>query len=77
MSEKRRPSTRFRGEPPAKKHATTPTPPPEPKSAPTPAAVLDDGSLPTKLQDGQKLPILPEIQEENLRDSEYQSIPER
>ena len=77
MSEKRRPSTRYRGEPPAKKRATTPTPPPQPRSAPTPTALVEDCSLPTRLQDGQRLPTLPEPQELNLRDSEYQNISER
>lgn len=76
MSEKRRPSTRYRGEPPAKKRATTPTPPPQPRPPPTPAAPAEDDSLPTRLQDGQKLPTLPEPQDLELRDSEYQNISE-
>ncbi|KAL8824711.1 MAG: hypothetical protein Q9191_004867 [Dirinaria sp. TL-2023a] len=76
MSEKRRPSTRYRGEPPAKKRATTPTPPTQPRPAPTPTPQAEDDSLPTKLSDGQKLPTLSEPQDSDLLDSEYQNIAE-
>ncbi|KAL9124879.1 MAG: hypothetical protein Q9217_005844 [Psora testacea] len=79
MSEPRRISTRFRGEPPPKKRALTPTPPPAPRpptrSAPPPAQLIEEG-LPVKLREGQPLPTLTEPQDLNLSTKEYQTISE-
>lgn len=75
MTEKRRISTRFRGEPPFKKRATTPPPPPPPALAAVEPVV--HSGLPTRLQDGQKLPTLSRQQDPDLPSSEYHSIAER
>ena len=77
MSEKRRPSTRYRGEPPLKKRAITPPPPLPAPPAPAALEPVVNGGLPTKLQDGQKLPTLSEQQDLSLPATEYQSIAER
>ena len=73
MTEKRKLSTRNRGEPPLKKRQSSPPPPPPP---PPPVAPAEEG-LPTKLKDGQPLPILPEQQEHELSMTDFQSIAER
>ena len=73
MTEKRRKSTRNRGEPPFKKRAATPPPPPQPQ----PTAVEREKGLPLKLQESQILPTLTEMQDQSLPDMEYQSITER
>lgn len=81
MSEKRRLSTRNRGEPPLKKRALTPPPPPAPPRAaaavlPPPAEPIIEG-LPVRLREGQPLPTLPESQDSSLPDKAYQTVPER
>ncbi|KAG8533061.1 uncharacterized protein KY384_001844 [Bacidia gigantensis] len=77
MAEPRRMSTRFRGEPPPKKRALTPSPPPpleKPvKHTPKPVEPVEDG-LPMKLREGQAMPTLSEPQDENLPDKDFQSI---
>ena len=75
MTERRRTSTRFRGEPPLKKRATTPPPPPPP--APAAVEPVVHSGLPTRLQDGQRLPTLSRQQDPDLPSSEYRSIAER
>ena len=72
MTEKRKLSTRNRGEPPLKKRQSTPPPPPPPP----PIVPVEEG-LPTKLKDGQPLPILPEQQEPDLSMTDFQTIAER
>lgn len=88
MSEKRR--TRYGGEPPPKKrHSTSPPAPTSTKAhaprsatrqtpkAPPPLLEPVEESLPTRLKDGQKLPVLLKPQDlASFSDSEYQSIPE-
>ena len=76
MSEKRRLSTRYRGEPPPKRRALTPPPPTPPAPPPRPVEPTELG-LPIRLRDGQPLPTLPEPQETKLSDRTYQSISER
>ena len=73
MTEKRRKSTRNRGEPPLKKRAATPPPPPQPQ----PTVSENEKGLPLKLQESQILPTLTEMQDQSLPDIEYQSIMER
>ncbi|KAI9879708.1 MAG: hypothetical protein M1830_007493 [Pleopsidium flavum] len=68
MVEKRKLSTRARGDPPRKQAST---PPQEPSFL----EPLDEG-LPTKLQDGKPLPALHEQQLKNLSAREYQNIAE-
>ena len=75
MSEKRRQSTRNRGEPPLKKRQSPPPPPPP--LAPPPVAVETQKRLPPKLQENQALPILKEMQDLSLPTTEYQTIMER
>ncbi|KAK4692356.1 hypothetical protein P7C71_g4830, partial [Lecanoromycetidae sp. Uapishka_2] len=80
MMEKRRLSTRNRGEPPLKKRALTPPAPPAPPRAapalpPPPAEPIIEG-LPTKLRDGQPLPTLPGPQDSSLSDKAYQTVSE-
>ncbi|KAL9628475.1 MAG: hypothetical protein Q9164_007262 [Protoblastenia rupestris] len=79
MSEPRRISTRYRGEPPPKKRALTPTPSPAPpapaKDAPAAAEPLEQG-LPNKLREGQPLPTLPEPQDASSSSKLFQSISE-
>ena len=78
--EKRRLSTRNRGEPPLKKRALTPpvTPraPPPPTAPPQPLEPVEEG-LPFRLKDPRLLPTLPEPQDLDLSDQEYQTISER
>lgn len=69
MTEKRKPSTRNRGERPVKKPPATPTPSPKP---PDP---IHDG-LPVKLKADQELPTLPTPQSSDLSTTEYQTISE-
>jgi len=69
MVEKRKLSTRARGEPLTKR---APTPP----QASSPSELLDVG-LPTKLQDAKALPTLNEPQPNALSAREYQNIAER
>ena len=71
MTEKRRKSTRNRGEPPLKRRVATPPPPPPPP------AIENEKGLPLKLQESQILPTLTEMQDQSLPDIEYQSIMER
>lgn len=73
MSEKRRQSTRNRGEPPLKKRHLTPPPPPPPP----PAAVETQKGLPPKLQENKALPIVKEMQDLSLPTTDYQTIMER
>lgn len=73
MAEKRKPSTRNRGEPPLKKRLLTPTPPPP---APEPSEPVEEG-LPVKVKDNDELPTLPVQQEKDLPLTDYQSISER
>ena len=77
MSEKRRLSTRNRGEPPLKRRAVTPPPPPAPPAPPPRPVEPTELGLPIRLRDGQPLPTLPEPQERNLPNRTYQSISER
>ncbi len=72
MTEKRKLSTRNRGEPPMKKRQSTPPPPP-----PQPPVDPVEESLPAKLKDGQPLPIVPEQQASDLSTKDFQSIAER
>ena len=71
--EKRKPSTRNRGEPPLKKRQSSPPPPQPPQR---PKAPVEEG-LPVKLKDGQPLPTLAEQQDAKLSIAEFQSIAER
>ena len=78
MAEKRKYSgreTRYRGERPPKRRASTP-PPPTPLR-PEPVKVETEEGLPMKLKEGQALPTLPERQDSNLSSVEYQSIDDR
>lgn len=73
--EKRKPSTRNRGEPPVKKRpvdAKSPTPAPLP-NLPEPV----DDSLPFTLKDDQELPTVPTQQDRQLSAVQFQSISER
>ena len=75
--EKRRLSTRNRGEPPLKKRALTPPAPSRAAPPPTqPNEPLEEG-LPTRIKDPRLLPTLPEPQDPNLSNKEYQTISER
>ena len=74
MSEKRKPTTRYRGEPPPKRRQFSPPPPVSVTSKERPKQL--DQALPTKLKDGQSLPTQPEKQESNLPHAGYQSISE-
>ncbi len=76
MTEKRKLSTRNRGEPPLKKRESTPLPPPPPPPPPPQVVPVEEG-LPVKLKDGQPLPILPEQQVVDLSISDFQTISER
>lgn len=83
MSEPRKPSTRYRGEPPKKRPSTPPQkhPPPRKRVAspvpkPPPPESVEEG-LPTKLRDGHPLPTLPEQQGDEALLKGYQSIAER
>ena len=70
MTEKRKPSTRNRGEPPLKKRLPTPTPPP------IPSEPVEEG-LPVRLKDDQELPTFFAPQERDLPIEDYQSVSER
>jgi hypothetical protein len=78
MAEKRKlPSRR---ESAAKRRISEATPQSHKKKAPTPRAAspeLVDAPLPTKVKDGDGLPILRTRQPLSLPDNEYQSIAER
>lgn len=80
IMEKRRLSTRNRGEPPLKKRALTPliTPraPPPPPTPPQPTEPMEEG-LPFRVKDPRLLPTLPEPQDSDLSTQEYQTISER
>ena len=79
MTEPRRISTRYRGEPPPKKRALTPTPPPAPishaKHGPAPAEPVEEG-LPVRLREGLPFPTLPEPQTLELSDKLFQTVSE-
>ena len=75
MTEKRKLSTRNRGEPPLKiRQSTPPQPPPPPP--PSQIAPVEEG-LPVKLKDGQPLPVLPEQLDVDLSTTDFQTISER
>ncbi len=74
MIEKRKLSTRNRGEPPIKKRRQSTAPPPP---TPQPLTVPVEEGLPVKLKDGQPLPTVPEQQNASLSITEFQSIAER
>ena len=73
MIERRKPSTRYRGEPPLKRRALTP--PPQPPLEPV--AIEAENGLPTKLKDGHSLPTLKESQSLTLPLNIFQDISER
>ena len=78
--DKRRLSTRNRGEPPLKKRALTPPAPsraPPPPSAPPATIEPREEGLPFRLKDPRLLPTLPEPQDANVSTEEYQTISER
>ena len=79
MAEPRRISTRYRGEPPPKRRALTPTPPPvtppHAKPIPIPIEPVEEG-LPVKLREGQSLPTLSEVQDTDLSTKAFQTISE-
>lgn len=74
-------STRNRGEPPLKKRALTPTPPPpraapaKTAKAPDPVEIREEG-LPVRLSEGRPLPTLPEPQDINVSAKAFQTISE-
>lgn len=68
MAEKRKMSTRSGGEPPLKKHASSP---------PLPSVEQVEEELPISLNHGEDLPTLPIQQDKNLPDAQYQSIAAR
>lgn len=77
--DKRRLSTRNRGEPPMKKRALTPPAPPRapllPSIPPQPAEPMEEG-LPFRLKDPRLLPTLSEPQDASLSTHAYQTISE-
>ncbi|KAL6716647.1 hypothetical protein ACLMJK_006215 [Lecanora helva] len=85
MAEKRRTSTRYRGEPPLKKRALSPpsTPavstaaaaPPPSHHHPPPREPPHNG-LPTNWKEGQPLPTQPAMQDEDVCSKSYQTIAE-
>ena len=78
MTEKRRVSTRNRGEPPLKKRALSPLRPPVSAPQPTPPRTEPlKAGLPIRLVDGRPLPTLPEPQDPCLPNTSYQTIAER
>ena len=80
MAEKRKFPARDRRESAAKRRVSEITPQPHKKKAPTPHAPspeLVDAPLPTKVKDGDPLPIFRMRQPVSLSDNEYQSIAER
>ncbi|KAJ5142895.1 uncharacterized protein N7515_001682 [Penicillium bovifimosum] len=79
MAEKRKLPARERREPAAKRRVSEATPQSHRKKAPTPRAPspeLVDAPLPTKIKDGDPLPIVRTRQPISLSDREYQSIAE-
>ena len=77
--DKRRLSTRNRGEPPMKKRALTPPAPPRPpppSALPQPTEPMEEG-LPFRLKDPRILPTLSEPQDPNLSTQDYQTVSER
>ena len=79
MVEKRKATTRAKGEAPAKRRASAQIIE-ESKETPAPEAVAVEAvtnSLPTKLSDGKPLPTLDEPQPLDLSNKEYQSIAQR
>ncbi|EKV04374.1 Alpha/beta hydrolase family protein [Penicillium digitatum] len=79
MAEKRKFPARDRRESAAKRRVSEITPQPHKKKAPTPHAPspeLVDAPLPTKVKDGDPLPIFRMRQPVSLSDNEYQSIAE-
>ncbi|KAJ5964410.1 uncharacterized protein N7479_004286 [Penicillium vulpinum] len=79
MAEKRKLPPRERRESTAKRRVSEATPQSHKKKAPTPRAPspeLVDAPLPTKVKDGDGLPILRTRQPLSLSDNEYQSIAE-
>lgn len=85
MAEKRKLPARDRRESAAKRRVSEATPQSHKKKAPTPRAPtpraptpeLVDAPLPTKVKDGDPLPIVRMRQSLSLSDNEYQSIAER
>lgn len=79
MAEKRKLPARERREPAAKRRVSEATPQSHKKKAPTRAPTPEpvDSPLPTKLKDGDGLPIVRVRQPVSLSDKEYQSIAER
>ena len=77
--DKRRLSTRNRGEPPLKKRALTPPVPraPPPPSAPPQQTEPMEEGLPFRLKDPRLLPTVPEPQDLDLSNQEYQTVSER
>ncbi|KAJ5788318.1 hypothetical protein N7457_003308 [Penicillium paradoxum] len=79
MAEKRKLPARERREPAAKRRVSEATPQSHRKKAPTPRAPspeLVDSPLPTKVKDGDSLPVVRVRQPVSLSDKEYQSIAE-
>ncbi|MCJ1438193.1 hypothetical protein MMC27_007580 [Xylographa pallens] len=74
MSERRKPSTRYRGEPPPKRHLSTPPPPPKLKAV-SPVAELDD-AIPSKVKGGQPLPTSTKPPDIGLPRRQFQDIRE-
>ncbi|MCJ1391028.1 hypothetical protein MMC18_003889 [Xylographa bjoerkii] len=74
MSERRKPSTRYRGEPPPKRRLSTPSPPPKPKAA-SPVVRLDE-AIPSKLRGGQPLPTSTKPPDIGLPRRQFQDIRE-
>jgi hypothetical protein len=82
MAEKRKLPARDRRESAAKRRVSEATPQSHKKKAPTPrpptpTPELVDAPLPTKVKDGDPLPIVHMRQPLSLSDNEYQSIAER
>ncbi|MCJ1379888.1 hypothetical protein MMC17_002991 [Xylographa soralifera] len=74
MSERRKPSTRYRGEPPPKRRLSTPPPAPKLKAA-SPVADLDE-AIPSKLKGGQPLPTSTKPPDLDLPRRQFQDIRE-
>ena len=78
MTEKRRISTRNRGEPPLKKRALSPTSPPVSAAPPPPPPTEPlKAGLPVRLAEGRPLPTLPKPQDTSLSNESYHTIAER
>ena len=76
MSERRKPSTRNRGERPPKRQASS-APSDQRPSKQKVASPVQEDEIPTKLNDGQALPTSRQAQILGPLDSAYQSIAER